>query len=223
MHGIPGKIKSINASLPEWVKLVAVSKFHPVESLHAAYDAGQRIFGESRVQELAQKNSVMPNDVQWHFIGHLQTNKVRQLVPYVSLIHSIDSLRLLECVNTEAAKIDRVVDVLLQLHVAKEETKFGFTCEECLALVASGKVDELKNVRICGVMGMATNTDDMDEVRAEFKAIKGVFDELKNNYFKDKDYYKEISMGMSDDYHVAIEEGSTLVRIGTTIFGNRNY
>lgn len=223
MHGIPGKIKSINASLPEWVKLVAVSKFHPIESLHAAYDAGQRIFGESRVQELAQKNSVMPNDVQWHFIGHLQTNKVRQLVPYVSLIHSIDSLRLLECVNTEAAKIDRVVDVLLQLHVAKEETKFGFTCEECLALVASGKVDELKNVRICGVMGMATNTDDMDEVRAEFKAIKGVFDELKNNYFKDKDYYKEISMGMSDDYHVAIEEGSTLVRIGTTIFGNRNY
>ena len=223
MHGIPGKIKSINASLPEWVKLVAVSKFHPIESLHAAYDAGQRIFGESRVQELAQKNSVMPNDVQWHFIGHLQTNKVRQLVPYVSLIHSIDSLRLLECVNTEAAKIDRVVDVLLQLHVAKEETKFGFTCEECLALVASGKVDELKNVRICGVMGTATNTDDMDEVRAEFKAIKGVFDELKNNYFKDKDYYKEISMGMSDDYHVAIEEGSTLVRIGTTIFGNRNY
>lgn len=223
MHGIPGKIKSINASLPEWVKLVAVSKFHPIESLHAAYDAGQRIFGESRVQELAQKNSVMPNDVQWHFIGHLQTNKVRQLVPYVSLIHSIDSLRLLECVNTEAAKIDRVVDVLLQLHVAKEETKFGFTCEECLALVASGKVDGLKNVRICGVMGMATNTDDMDEVRAEFKAIKGVFDELKNNYFKDKDYYKEISMGMSDDYHVAIEEGSTLVRIGTTIFGNRNY
>ena len=179
---IASNISSIRAHIPEGVTLICVSKFHPMEAIMEAYEAGERDFGESRVQELAQKNSVMPNDVQWHFIGHLQTNKVRQLVPYVSLIHSIDSLRLLECVNTEAAKIDRVVDVLLQLHVAKEETKFGFTCEECLALVASGKVDELKNVRICGVMGMATNTDDMDEVRAEFKAIKGVFDELKNSY-----------------------------------------
>ena len=223
MHGISEKIKSINSSLPASVKLVAVSKFHPVESLRVAYDAGQRIFGESRVQELSQKYREMPEDVQWHFIGHLQTNKVRQLVPYVGLIHSIDSLRLLECVNSEAAKIGKAVDVLLQLHVAKEETKFGLTCDECLSLVASGKVDEMKNVRICGVMGMATHTDDMEEVRAEFKAIKSVFDVLKNDYFKDKDYFKEISMGMSDDYHVAIEEGSTLVRIGTTIFGSRNY
>lgn len=223
MSRIASQINYFSASLPAGVKLVAVSKFHPIESLKEAYDAGQRIFGESRVQEISVKHSQLSDDVQWHFIGHLQTNKVRQLVPYVSLIHSIDSLRLLECVNTECAKIGRVVDVLLQLHVAKEDTKYGFTCCECLDLVASGKVEELKNVRICGVMGMATNTDDMEEVRAEFKAIKGVFDILKNDYFKDQDYFKEISMGMSDDYHVAIEEGSTLVRIGTTIFGSREY
>lgn len=202
---------------------MAVSKFHPVEALREAYEAGQRIFGESRAQEIAQKHQLMPDDVQWHFIGHLQTNKVRQLVPYVSLIHSVDSRRLLECVNVEAGRAGRVVDVLLQLHVAQEETKFGFTREECLELVENGILDTLNNVRVCGVMGMATNTDDMDEVRKEFKAVKSVFDCLKEGYFSDKPYFKEISMGMSDDYRIAIEEGSTLVRIGTTIFGARNY
>lgn len=223
MSVISDQIKIITETLPDGVELVAVSKFHPVEALKEAYDAGQRIFGESRVQEISQKRLLMPDDVQWHFIGHLQTNKVRQLVPYVSLIHSVDSIKLLESINAESARIGRVVDVLLQLHVAQEETKFGFTCEDCVDLVDKGVLDRLPNVRVCGVMGMATNTDDMVKVREEFKSIKNVFDTLKQRYFADKPYFKEISMGMSDDYHIAMEEGSTLVRIGTTIFGSRGY
>lgn len=223
MSVISDQIKIITETLPDGVELVAVSKFHPVEALKEAYDAGQRIFGESRVQEISQKRLLMPDDVQWHFIGHLQTNKVRQLVPYVSLIHSVDSIKLLESINAESARIGRVVDVLLQLHVAQEETKFGFTCEDCVDMVDKGVLDRLPNVRVCGVMGMATNTDDMGKVREEFKSIKNVFDTLKQRYFADKPYFKEISMGMSDDYHIAMEEGSTLVRIGTTIFGSRGY
>ena len=223
MSVISDQIKIITETLPDGVELVAVSKFHPVEALKVAYDAGQRIFGECRVQEISQKRLLMPDDVQWHFIGHLQTNKVRQLVPYVSLIHSVDSIKLLESINAESARIGRVVDVLLQLHVAQEETKFGFTCEDCVDLVDKGVLDRLPNVRVCGVMGMATNTDDMGKVREEFKSIKNVFDTLKQRYFADKPYFKEISMGMSDDYHIAMEEGSTLVRIGTTIFGSRGY
>ena len=223
MSVISDQIKIITETLPDGVELVAVSKFHPVEALKEAYDAGQRIFGESRVQEISQKRLLMPDDVQWHFIGHLQTNKVRQLVPYVSLIHSVDSIKLLESINAESARIGKVVDVLLQLHVAQEETKFGFTCEDCVDLVVKGGLDRLPNVRVCGVMGMATNTDDMGKVREEFKSIKNVFDTLKQRYFADKPYFKEISMGMSDDYHIAMEEGSTLVRIGTTIFGSRGY
>lgn len=223
MSVISDQIKIITETLPDGVELVAVSKFHPVEALKEAYDAGQRIFGESRVQEISQKRLLMPDDVQWHFIGHLQTNKVRQLVPYVSLIHSVDSIKLLESINAESVRIGRVVDVLLQLHVAQEETKFGFTCEDCVDLVDKGVLDRLPNVRVCGVMGMATNTDDMGKVREEFKSIKNVFDTLKQRYFADKPYFKEISMGMSDDFHIAMEEGSTLVRIGTTIFGSRGY
>lgn len=223
MSVISDQIKIITETLPDGVELVAVSKFHPVEALKEAYDVGQRIFGESRVQEISQKRLLMPDDVQWHFIGHLQTNKVRQLVPYVSLIHSVDSIKLLESINAESARIGKVVDVLLQLHVAQEETKFGFTCEDCVDLVDKGVLDRLPNVRVCGVMGMATNTDDMGKVREEFKSIKNVFDTLKQRYFADKPYFKEISMGMSDDYHIAMEEGSTLVRIGTTIFGSRGY
>lgn len=223
MSVISDQIKIITETLPDGVELVAVSKFHPVEALKEAYDVGQRIFGESRVQEISQKRLLMPDDVQWHFIGHLQTNKVRQLVPYVSLIHSVDSIKLLESINAESARIGKVVDVLLQLHVAQEETKFGFTCEDCVDMVDKGVLDRLPNVRVCGVMGMATNTDDMGKVREEFKSIKNVFDTLKQRYFADKPYFKEISMGMSDDYHIAMEEGSTLVRIGTTIFGSRGY
>lgn len=223
MSVISDQIKIITETLPDGVELVAVSKFHPVEALKEAYDAGQRIFGESRVQEISQKRLLMPDDVQWHFIGHLQTNKVRQLVPYISLVHSVDSMKLLETINAESVRIGRVVDVLLQLHVAQEETKFGFTCEDCVDLVDKGVLGRLPNVRVCGVMGMATNTDDMGKVREEFKSIKNVFDTLKQRYFADKPYFKEISMGMSDDYHIAMEEGSTLVRIGTTIFGSRGY
>lgn len=223
MSVISDQIKIITETLPDGVELVAVSKFHPVEALKEAYDAGQRIFGESRVQEISQKRLLMPDDVQWHFIGHLQTNKVRQLVPYISLVHSVDSMKLLETINAESVRIGRVVDVLLQLHVAQEETKFGFTCEDCVDLVDKGVLDRLPNVRVCGVMGMATNTDDMGKVREEFKSIKNVFDTLKQRYFADKPYFKEISMGMSDDFHIAMEEGSTLVRIGTTIFGSRGY
>lgn len=223
MSVISDQIKIITETLLDGVELVAVSKFHPVEALKEAYDAGQRIFGESRVQEISQKRLLMPDDVQWHFIGHLQTNKVRQLVPYVSLIHSVDSIKLLESINAESARIGKVVDVLLQLHVAQEEAKFGFTCEDCVDMVDKGVLDRLPNVRVCGVMGMATNTDDMGKVREEFKSIKNVFDTLKQRYFADKPYFKEISMGMSDDYHIAMEEGSTLVRIGTTIFGSRGY
>lgn len=223
MSSISEQIKTITSSLPECVNLVAVSKFHPIESLKEAYDAGQRIFGESRVQELAQKFPQMPEDVKWHFIGHLQTNKVRQLVPIVSLIQSVDSLKLLKCINEEAKRINKVVDVLLQLHVAKEQTKFGFTCEDCVDLVENEDFANMENVRVCGVMGMASNIDDEDEIRTEFKQIKSVYDTLKNGYFIDKPYFKEISMGMSDDYHLAVGEGSTLVRIGTTIFGCREY
>lgn len=223
MSGIAQQIQSITVGLPKGVELVAVSKFHPVEALKEAYDAGQRIFGESRVQEVVQKQAYMPDDVKWHFIGHLQTNKVRQLVPYVSLIHSVDSLKLLECIDKEAKRIGKVVDVLLQLHVAQEETKFGLTCDDCVSLAKDGVFNDLCNVRVCGVMGMGTNTDDMEMVRAEFKLIKSVFDMLKTECFNDRPYFKEVSMGMSDDYHIAMEEGSTLIRIGTTIFGERNY
>lgn len=223
MSKIAQQIKDITANLPEGVRLVAVSKFHPVKALEEAYNAGQRVFGESREQEIAQKYPQMPDDVEWHFIGHLQTNKVRRLVPYVSLVHSVDSLKLLECIDVEAKRIERVVDVLLQLHVAQEDTKYGFTHKDCLQLVDSGVLDSFNNVRVCGVMGMATNTDDVELVRHEFRQIKNIFDVLKSGYFSDKPYFKEVSMGMSDDYEIAIEEGSTLVRIGTTIFGERNY
>lgn len=223
MSNIGDRITTIVNALPKGVKLVAVSKFHPIDSLQEAYNVGQRIFGESRVQELIQKYPQMPADVEWHFIGHLQTNKVRQIVPYVSLIHSADSRKLLVCIDDEARRVGKVVNVLLQLHVAEEETKFGFTCEDCVAMVTEGVLDELKNVRVCGVMGMATNTDDADVVRSEFKVIKAVYDTLKSGYFYDKPYFAEVSMGMSDDYGIAIDEGSTLVRIGSSIFGERNY
>lgn len=221
-NNIAENIQKICGELPEGVKLVAVSKFHPVEALQEAYNAGQRIFGESRAQEIQMKHGLMPTDVQWHFIGHLQTNKVRALVPYVSLIHSVDSVKLLKCIDDEARRIDRTVDVLLQLHVAKETTKFGLTPEECVEIAESGQIAEMKNVKVCGVMGMATNTDDMDEVRREFKTIRNTFDTMKTRFFADADYFCEVSMGMSDDYEIAIEEGTTLVRIGTSIFGQRN-
>lgn len=220
---IADEIKNITSQLPSGVKLVAVSKFHPVERLMQAYDAGQRRFGESRVQELVKKVQEMPSDVEWHFIGHLQTNKVRQLVPLVHLIHSVDSMKLLQCIDKEAARIGRVVNVLLQLHVAQETEKFGFAVDELENLASGGAFSDLHNVRICGVMAMATNTDDETEIRKEFAEANGAFTCLKRGCFKDKEAFAELSMGMSDDYHLAIEQGSTMVRIGTTIFGKREY
>lgn len=223
MINVKENIRKLQDSLPKGVGLVAVSKFHPVELLCEAYDAGQRIFGESRAQELLQKVGQMPDDVKWHFIGHLQTNKVRAIVPYVAMIHSIDSEKLLRVVDSEAERAGRVVDVLLQLHVAQEETKYGMTADECVAMVESGVLAELTHVRVCGVMGMATNTDDENEIRAEFRKIKQVFDLLHEGCLHDSDCFREISMGMSDDYQIAVEEGSTLVRVGHSIFGERQY
>lgn len=223
MINVKENIRKLQDSLPKGVGLVAVSKFHPVELLREAYDAGQRVFGESRAQELLQKVGQMPDDVKWHFIGHLQTNKVRAIVPYVAMIHSIDSEKLLRVVDSEAERAGRVVDVLLQLHVAQEETKYGMTADECVAMVESGVLAELTHVRVCGVMGMATNTDDENEIRAEFRKIKQVFDLLHEGCLHDSDCFREISMGMSDDYQIAVDEGSTLVRVGHSIFGERQY
>lgn len=220
---VASEIVRFTDELPANVRLVAVSKFHPVEKLMEAYSAGQRIFGESRVQELVQKAQEMPADVQWHFIGHLQSNKVRALLPHVSLIHSVDSERLLDCIDKEAERIGRTVDVLLQIHVAQEEAKFGFTLQEITQLANSGKLTAMSHVRVVGVMAMATNTDDDAEIRREFAEAHHVFYTLKDGCFFGDEHFCELSMGMSDDYRLAIAEGSTMVRIGTTIFGAREY
>lgn len=205
------------------VQLVAVSKYHPVEMLQEAYDAGQRIFGESHVQELDEKEKVLPKDIEWHFIGHLQTNKVKYIAPYVSLIHAVDTLKLLKEINKQAAKVDRVIDCLLQVHVAKEETKFGFLPDELRELLNGNEWKELNNVRIRGLMCMATNTDDSLQIHREFHEVKVLQDELKDHHFQNDSMFNILSMGMSDDYQIAIEEGSTMVRVGSKIFGERYY
>lgn len=221
MSTIGNRINDIKASLPKGVTLVAVSKFHPVEALQEAYDCGQRAFGESRANELVAKASALPHDVEWHFIGHLQTNKVRSIIPHVSLIHSIDSEKLLRLVDSEAGRIGRTVDVLLQVHVAREETKFGFTPQELDDLAASGLIPSLGNIRVRGVMGMASNVDDEARIRQDFRDISRAFDNLRKT--TGIETLDTISMGMSHDYMTAIEEGSNMVRIGTTIFGEREY
>ena len=220
---IAQNIERITTQLPEGVKLVAVSKFHPVERLLEAYNAGQRIFGENRAQELAAKAPQLPDDIQWHFIGHLQKNKVRMIMPWASTIQSIDSVELLKLVNKEAARINRHVNVLLQLHVAKEQTKSGFAIEEVLQAANDGAFCDLSNVIIAGVMAMATFTDDMEQVASEFETVHSTFLTLRNKYFANDPKFKEISMGMSDDWHIAVQHGATLVRIGTDIFGAREY
>jgi pyridoxal phosphate enzyme (YggS family) len=201
--------------------MVCVSKFHPVEALQAAYDCGERDFGESRAQELLLKYEALPKDIRWHFIGHLQTNKVKQILPFVHMIHSVDSLKLLEVINKEAEKIQRRIKVLLEVHVAKEETKSGFTPEEILSL--NTQLSTLNYIDICGLMGMATNTDDESEWRRCFREIKHLGKQLLNHSELLNNSAPQISMGMSDDYLVAIEEGSTMVRIGSSIFGSRGY
>ncbi len=220
---IKDNFETVRKSIPSGVLLVAVSKTKPVEDLQEAYDAGQRVFGENHALEMRDKHEVLPNDIDWHFIGHLQTNKIKYIIPFVRLIHSIDTFNLLQYVNKEAVKHDRVVDCLLQFHVAEEETKFGLSIEEAEVMMDSEAFKSLKNVRICGVMGMATNTDNQVQIRKEFRHLKEIFSILKSKYFTDCEYFKEISMGMSHDYQLAIEEGSTMVRVGSRIFGERNY
>ena len=220
---IAQNIERITAQLPQGVKLVAVSKFHPIERLQEAYAAGQRIFGENRAQELAAKAPQMPSDVEWHFIGHLQKNKVRMIMPWASTIQSIDSTELLQLVNKEAARIDRHVNVLLQLHVAKEQTKSGFTIEKVLKAASEGAFNNLSNVTITGMMAMATFTSDMEQVASEFEQVHDTFVKLRDNYFAGDERFKEISMGMSNDWPIAVQHGATLVRIGTDIFGQREY
>ena len=215
---IEQKIEELHASLPQGVTLVAVSKFHPIEALQKAYEAGQRIFGESRVQELLVKYEALPKDIEWQMIGHLQTNKVRQIVPFVSLIQSVDSARLLECINREAERIGRVVDILLEIHVAQEESKTGWRYDELVDYIESTAFTSLHNIRVRGVMGMATNTDDEAIIRNDFERLAECKRELTKHFGEE---FNTLSMGMSDDYELAIECGSTMVRIGSSIFGNR--
>ncbi|WP_337486975.1 YggS family pyridoxal phosphate-dependent enzyme [Prevotellamassilia timonensis] len=216
-------LNEVRATVKQGVELVAVSKFHPAALIKEAYDQGQRIFGESRVQELQAKHEALPADIQWHFIGHLQPNKVKYIASYISLIHAVDSYKLLAEINKQAAKHDRVIPCLLELHIAQEESKYGFTPEACTALLEDGAWRALKNVQIAGLMCMASNTPDMVQVRSEFHQARVYFDELKQRFFADDPHFCERSWGMSHDYDVAMDEGATLVRVGTAIFGEREY
>lgn len=216
-------LNEVRATVKQGVELVAVSKFHPAALIKEAYDQGQRIFGESRVQELQAKHEALPADIQWHFIGHLQPNKVKYIAPYISLIHAVDSYKLLAEINKQAAKHDRVIPCLLELHIAQEESKYGFTPEACTALLEDGAWRALKNVQIAGLMCMASNTPDMVQVRSEFHQARVYFDELKQRFFADDPHFCERSWGMSHDYDVAMDEDATLVRVGTAIFGEREY
>jgi PLP dependent protein len=221
MSFITENISTLKNQLPSSVKLIAVSKTKPADDIIEAYNCGQRYFGENRVQELLHKKDLLPADIEWHLIGHLQTNKVKYIVPFISMIQSVDSYKLLVALNSEALKIEKIVSCLLQIHIADEETKFGFSMNELCDNLKSYDVLNLKNVRVCGVMGMATFTSDKDQVKKEFRYLRDCFHLLKEQYFPSSGYFKEISMGMSGDYKLAIEEGSTVVRIGSLIFGER--
>ena len=220
---IADNLQQVLNELPEGVRLVAVSKFHPNEAIEEAYRSGQRVFGESKVQEMTAKYESLPKDIEWHFIGHLQTNKIKYIVPYVALIHGIDSYKLLVEVNKQAEKAGKVVNCLLQLHIAEEETKFGFSFEECRDMLAEGEWKTLGNIQLCGLMGMATNTDDNERIEKEFCSLSSFFKEVKDSWFADTEAFRELSMGMSHDYHQAIAAGSTLIRVGSKIFGDRTY
>lgn len=218
---IKENIQELRKGISENVKLVCVSKFHSEDIIMEAYDAGERNFGESRVQELVAKYPNLPEDIQWHFIGHLQTNKIKYIAKFVSLIHGVDSFRLLKGIDRHAKRADRVVKCLLQVRIADEDTKYGFTPDELREMLEDKEFLELENVEIAGLMGMATFTDDKEQVRSEFQFLKRLYDEIKEKYFAGKSSFQELSMGMSDDYPIAIEEGSTMIRIGTAIFGKR--
>ena len=223
MYDVKGNLRKVLADLPQNVRLVAISKYHPNEYIEAAYEEGQRIFGESHEQELRGKHETLPKDIQWHFIGHLQTNKVKYIAPYVTMIEAVDSLKLLCEIDKQAAKNERVIDVLLELHIAEEETKYGLTPDALRQLLAGGEWRQLQHVRIRGLMMMASFVDDEEQIRSEFRQGRQLFDEVKAKYFADDDAFCERSWGMSHDYLIAIEQGSTMVRIGTTIFGPRVY
>ncbi len=220
---VAARLRAVKETLPEGVRLIAVSKFHPADEIAAAYAAGQRVFGESHEQELARKYEALPKDVEWHFIGHLQTNKVKYIVPYISMIDAVDSLKLLKEINKQAAKYGRIINVLLELHIAEEATKYGFTLDACREMLAAGEWRELKNVKICGLMMMASNVDDEEQIKREFNEASLFFDEVKQKYFADDDSFCERSWGMSGDYGIAVKCRSTMVRIGTAIFGEREY
>jgi PLP dependent protein len=221
MSIIASNINSLRQSLPEHVKLIAVSKTKSAFEIMEAYNTGQRLFGENRVQELLSKKDLLPSDIEWHMIGHLQRNKVKHVISFVDMIESVDSVKLLEVINAEASKIGRRINVLLQVHIATEETKFGFNMEEIRNLLISPEFSGMDHIRICGVMGMATFTPKTDQVRAEFRSLSELFKKLKFRYFADDYHFREISMGMSGDYMIAIEEGSTMIRVGSSIFGER--
>jgi pyridoxal phosphate enzyme (YggS family) len=210
-------------NLPPDCQLIAVSKTKPAEAIQEAYDAGQRVFGENKVQELVPKSEALPKDIQWHLIGHLQSNKVKYIAPFVHLIHSIDSFRLLEEVNKQAVKADRTIACLLQLHIAEEETKFGFSEDEVKDLLASAELQKLENIQIAGLMGMATFTEDLEQIRREFRGLRGLYEQLKASSLPSNVMMRHLSMGMSSDYRIALEEGSTMIRVGTAIFGDRKY
>lgn len=223
MYDVKRKLHEVRSHLPQGVRLVAISKYHPAEYIMAAYEEGQRVFGESHEQELRQKVEQLPRDIEWHFIGHLQTNKVKYIVPYISMIEAVDSLKLLREIEKQAARCNRVVKVLLELHIAEEATKYGLSPDACRQLLADGEWREMKHVEICGLMMMASNVDDEVQISGEFQIAADLFDELKQQYFPDNTAFCERSWGMSDDYLLAIRHASTMVRIGTTIFGPRVY
>ena len=222
-YDVRGNLHRVLSDLPEGVRLVAISKYHPNEYIEAAYAEGQRIFGESHEQELRQKVETLPKDIEWHFIGHLQTNKVKYIAPYISMVEAVDSLKLLKEIDKQAAKHERQIKVLLELHIAEEETKYGLTLDACRQLLRDGAWRSLQHVRICGLMMMASLTDDQEQLRREFMTAADFFDEVKQQYFADAPWFRERSWGMSDDYTVAVDCRSTMVRIGTMIFGPRVY
>lgn len=215
---IAERIKAMSAALPEGVTLIAVSKYHPVEAIKAAYDAGHREFGESKAQDLVIKHQELPDDIRWHFIGHLQSNKIKYIAPFIHLIHSIDTFRLLQEVDKQGAKTGRRIPCLLQIHIAKEETKFGFTPQECITMLEEGQWQSLQNVEIRGLMCMASNTDDKEQIASEFSAVQQLFNRIKERFFAGNESFSILSAGMSDDYPIAIEHGSTHIRIGSGIF-----
>ncbi len=222
-YDVKKNLHEVLADLKEGVRLVAISKYHPAEYVMAAYEEGQRIFGESHEQEIRQKHEALPKDIEWHFIGHLQTNKVKYIAPYISMVEAVDSLKLLREIDKQAARCNRVIKVLLELHLAEEVTKYGLTLDDCRQLLADGAWRELKHVRLCGLMMMASNTDDEAQIAREFQTAADFFDEVKARYFADDPDFCERSWGMSDDYRIAQQHRSTMVRIGTRIFGPRIY